>query len=684
MPRVSRVRGGLCAVALVLALGHALAGTTTAGAIPVPEGPRLAFTALSALSPSGITVGTVGSVSPRPLLLARGSRDGVTPNPLGGVSWSADGSMLAFAGSKGSRRGIYVIRSDGTGLHFVRGTGQGANPVFSPDGRSIAFSRKPRAGKLFLGTTPWVARVGGGHARRLADWHKGVEYTPSSFSPDGSSLAVTRTKFASIRPKALLLALDGSGDMRPLAKFPAAEPVYSPDGARIVLVRHSFSDGPIAEAIHRDLYVMRADGTGLSRLTRTPWIAETHPSWDPSGERIAFNSFHISRDPFEAIFDEVLPVGNSIAQINADGSCREKVLSLPNAAVFGAKWRPGPGREAGRIDCGLRDEVDLGPPGPRLAVVKFDLSLFRFDLETVDETGAQPSRLAGGGELKRPLPEWFDAPTWSPDGSLIVFAGVSRGLSGGPRGTRLYVSRADGSGLRPLRGTRGATEPVFSPDGATVAFTRVRFRPTRNDRGEREFVARGTSVWLVGLTGDAPTRVTPARRGLALYAESFSPDGTTLLATRSHDWRRWDVVTIDMVSRKIDLLVRHADDPVYSPTGDRIAFVRRHRSRRPHRGPVETADVFTVSSGGGGLTQLTHGGGDALFPSWDPSGERLAFVRYRQATTELAEIGMGSAVMQVNADGSCLRAVLRPSPKTAFYGASWQPGPGREAGPIAC
>ena len=40
--------------------------------------------------------------------------------------------------------------------------------------------------------------------------------------------------------------------------------------------------------------------------------------------------------------------------------------------------------------------------------------------------------------------------------------------------------------------------------------------------------------------------------------------------------------------------------------------------------------------------------------------------------------------MQVNADGTCLSTVLPASLDTAFFGVAWQPGPGREAGRIAC
>jgi Tol biopolymer transport system component len=479
-------------------------GGVAAAAAPIPDGPRLAFVAMSALKQSGFTVRTVGPESSRPLVLARGSRGGVVPRPFDGVAWSADGSLLAFTGSKGDRSGIYTVRADGTGLRFLRGTRGGSEPVFSPDGRKIAFTRERLGNGFFLGTTPWVAEVNGSRARRLADWRDGVEYVPSSFSPDGSALAVTRTRFGSNRPKALLLELDRSGGRRRLAPFPASDPAFSPDGTQIALVRYSYSRRRTIKSTHKDLYLMSVDGAVLTRLTRTRWIAESHPSWDPSGQRIAFNSFRISRNPIDALFDELLPFGNSIVQVNADGSCREKLISLHDAAIFGVKWQPGPGREAGRIKCGLQATAAPVPNGPRLAVVKADLSVFRFELETVDETGALPLRLAGGGEWTRPLPEWFTAPSWSPDGSKIVFAGIARSIEGGPRGTRLYISNADGSDLRPLRGTHGADEPVFSPDGATVAFTRVRYRPKTNRHGKTKSVARGASIWLVNVSGGRP------------------------------------------------------------------------------------------------------------------------------------------------------------------------------------
>lgn|GEM_PF-450457 len=680
---MSRRARGLYAVVLALAAG--CLGPGAAAAVPVPEGPRLAFTAMTGLAPSAFSVRTVGADSSQQLIVARGSRKGVVPRPLDGVAWSADGGLLAFSGSQGRRRGIYTVHADGTGLRFLSGTRGGTNPVFSPDGSRIAFSRERLGKRIFIGTTPWVARVdGGGGAHRLAPWRKGVEYAPSSFSPDGSALAVTRTvAFDQDQSSALLFALDGSGDRRPLVRFPASEPVFSPDGSQVVLVRHSILRQGKTQSSHSDLFLVDPFGGNLRRLTDTRWIAETHPSWDPSGQRISFTSFRISKDPLEALFDELLPFGNSIVQINADGTCREKLLSLRDAATFGAKWQPGQGRGAGRIACGAEPAVSRAPAGPRMAIVKFNFFSFHFDLETVDEAGARPFPLAGGGEWKRPLPAWYAPPTWSPDGARLVFAGMARRLFGGPRQTRLYVVEADGTHLRPLRGTHGAYQPVFSPDGHTVAFGRTQFRESRDKRGKKTFVARGSSIWLVDLAGGAPRRLTPARGGHFIYPNSFSPDGDTLLATREIGSRPTDAVALPLAGGRARTVIRHALDPVYSPDGSRIAFVRE-RLLEQGSGGATTLNLFIARADGGGVRRLTSGPKEDVFQSWDPSGERIAFVRYRPEVNESDELGVDSSVMEVNADGSCLQKAVAATRGTAFYGVAWQPGPGREAGRISC
>ncbi|HEX9100420.1 MAG TPA: hypothetical protein VF956_13110 [Candidatus Dormibacteraeota bacterium] len=61
-----------------------------------------------------------------------------------GLSWSPDGSQLAFH----SAGGIYLVRRDGSGLHRI--STSGGQPIWSPDGSRIAFTR---GGELFTMAT---------------------------------------------------------------------------------------------------------------------------------------------------------------------------------------------------------------------------------------------------------------------------------------------------------------------------------------------------------------------------------------------------------------------------------------------------------------------------------------------------------------------------------------------------
>ena len=328
--------------------------------------------------------------------------------------------------------------------------------------------------------------------------------------------------------------------------------------------------------------------------------------------------------------------------------------------------------------------ASIGPDGPRLAVAENTLFPYSFELTTVEETGARPLRLAGGGPKERPLPGEFTLPSWSPDGSMVAFAAISGRLDEGPRAVRLYISSSDGSGLRPLKGIRGADEPKFATDGRTVFFTRYRYRSRVVGPGKKEFVASGSSIWTVDVSGGPAWRITPEREGVWMHAGSFSPDGEDLLASRLSRRRSWSVVKIDLASGKSSVLLRRAVDPVYSPDGSRVAFARWRSVHRHGGKPESRRDLFTVRSGGGDLRRLTTSPGLDYSQSWDPSGERLAFVRYPPEWLEPEGLGYGSAVMQVNTDGSCPGFILRPSLDVAFFGVAWQPGPGREAGRIKC
>jgi Tol biopolymer transport system component len=359
IPRViRRLAGALLLACALVALG---AGWAAAEA---PSGPRLALVR-SGLSGKFelITVDAAGGALRR--IAGGGLKVRPLPRPFSDLSWSADGSSVAFAGFSGDglrRTDIYLVGADGSDLRKVPGTSEGFNPILSPDGHTLAFVReRQREGRhrgrgevtVFHSFSVWLLDMNGGPARRLTPWRNGLFAFPSSFSPDGSTLAISRRQEKgedSSRSFAVALRLDGTG-ATVLARN-ASGPVYSPDGSRVALLtagrrRSIEEDGSTTTFTPTELAVVNADGTGLKRLTDTPFVLEMAPSWDPSGQRLAYTHFPV-RGGELAFFG----FGDSIMEINADGTCRTRVLSFPRAMLYGATWQPGPGREAGPIVCG--------------------------------------------------------------------------------------------------------------------------------------------------------------------------------------------------------------------------------------------------------------------------------------------------------------------------------------------
>jgi hypothetical protein len=133
------------------------------------------------------------------------------------------------------------------------------------------------------------------------------------------------------------------------------------------------------------------------------------------------------------------------------------------------------------------------------------------------------------------------------------------------------------------------------------------------------------------------------------------------------------------------LLAKDAGEPALSPDGLRLAFVRNHLESLGEVGEhrVVRSDLISVPFSGGAPTIVTSARGGLRWPRWDPFGQRLAFTRVGGTGPAIgSDPHLGNSVMQVNADGSCLGRVLSTR-RGIIYG-TWQPGPGRDAGPISC
>ncbi len=300
---------------------------------------------------------------------------------------------------------------------------------------------------------------------------------------------------------------------------------------------------------------------------------------------------------------------------------------------------------------------------------------------TTGPSGEDPQRLVGGrGALIG------DSLSWSADGDSLAFAvaGVES-TAEGPFGTGwsvVAVAKAgeDGARIFPRAFLNGG-EPVMAPDGRSVVFSRAKLVKVLPGRESYLFK---TAVWALDVEDGSVRRLTRWRLAAFLDPTSYSSDGSTLAAVLS-DRRGSRAVAIDLGSRRLTPLAREASEPTYSPEGSRLAFVRLKNMGRtmlpePER-PI--SELWVARADGSGAKRLLRRKGFISFPSWDPSGSRLTFTRNPPGFTGSLEPESGNRVMAINADGTCLTEVFS-DPELTLYGSAWQPGIGREAGPISC
>jgi Tol biopolymer transport system component len=146
------------------------------------------------------------------------------------------------------------------------------------------------------------------------------------------------------------------------------------------------------------------------------------------------------------------------------------------------------------------------------------------------------------------------------------------------------------------------------------------------------------------------------------------------------DPRRWRVHTV------VPRTLQHEGsvEPAISPDGTEIVYkVDKAKEHPPGEGLIST-DLMIVPAAGGKPRLLARVPGGARWPSWDPSGSRIAFTALNAAgQIDYPGAEVGSSVMEINPDGSCLTEAYA-LPNGTVSGATWQPGAERGVGPLRC
>jgi dipeptidyl aminopeptidase/acylaminoacyl peptidase len=193
------------------------------------------------------------------------------------TAWSRDGSRIAIAGGKPGIRLIRIAGADGAGERAItapRPTEQDSSPSWSPDGKTIVFSRYVffGPGTDYRRAGIWLVDVGTRQERQITPQFGGPEW-----SPTGDVIAAE--VFGSSDAELMFLTPDGVVARRiRLPRGAGGGMSWSPDGTRLAI-----GDGLI---IDRTGQTVGRYGPPKAPNGRASFA----PSWSPNGSTIVFVS----------------------------------------------------------------------------------------------------------------------------------------------------------------------------------------------------------------------------------------------------------------------------------------------------------------------------------------------------------------------------------------------------------
>ena len=488
-----------------------------------------------------------------PVAFTIGAPEGLTVSDAPGLmALSPDGRRLAFATGQGDETQLWVRALGSLAPARVERADGAWQPVWSPDGRAIAFLENRLSSPLRR------IDLAGGPPTMLAPNATGRV----AWSRSGVILFMSGTKLYRVPDTggqpSLAMDLDASGQESEL-QWPA----FLPDGRRYLFVARG------RDASRSAIFLASLDSPDRT------FLLNAHSNVDyAAGYLFYHRDGTLMAHPFDAeagrLTGDALAVVDGIRYNAANGRGAFSVSESGALSYVLSSTLFDPSRRTLVItDRSGKTLRQIGSPAPYLAAHLSPDG--RQAIASVESRSVRSLLLI---DIERDLSTRFtvgevdeQSPVWSPDGSTVVFSSLFRGAE-----TGIY-RRSSGGGatrdellFRPDDPTEGITPTSLSSDGGRLLFTRS---------GPRE-----SRIWMLPLTGDrTPVEAFPGSTGSQRFPV-FSPDGKWIA------YAEGPAVLGGLRARCTSSLIRPTD----------AAFAFRRRAAATRDGPSMGAASSTARS----------------------------------------------------------------------------------------
>ena len=519
---------------------------------------------------------------------------------------SPDGRRLAFSRVEGSVRKIFAKNLDsGEETPLTHGGRDDIQPDWSPDAKRLLFVRAQESGRRlepadifgrYPGADIWALDVETGRESLLVE-----NAANPSFSPDGARIAFDAARAGPWR----IWVADSRGRNAEQASSDTSEavnhlrPRWAPDGARIVFQN--------VEGTKFDVRVLELSSKKLTWVTNDQ-VQDVNPVWSPSGRRIYFSSYrsgglNIWAVPMDAEGRPAGPLqqlttggGHDVsAAISRDGRRLAFSILRQNADLWRLPVSPQTGHPTGapeKVVATTREDSRgfWSPDGKAILFNSDRLGHMNVWWQPLDGGSARPITRGPGSDFQA---------RFSPDGRHAVFFS-SR--SGSVDVWRVEVET--GSLEQLTKGHSVDVNPAYSPDGRSIAWM--------SDRTGR------SEVWLMDADGRNARALTDV--GVMGHFLAWTPDGAHVVFRSSTG--KSPVLRVPRGGGEPEAVGEVAGGAhlSLSPDGSRIMDVVAHK-------------VLWVSPLGGGRPERVFEFDDADvridYPVWSPDGRFVLFDRFR-------------------------------------------------------